>query len=109
MEENKLVKLVSYIKKSYIDPSSDNDIFTKLIIDENISILDIVYFINNIFCFDVIEWYYSINPKAYTKDKIDRVLSLVSLKYNSQLPKFEKFFDSINIVVNNGIFEYVLN
>jgi len=64
---------------------------------QNIPILDIVEFVTNVFCFDIIEWYYSVNPKAYTKDKIHEVLRIISIKYKDQLPKFEKFFETVNI------------
>ena len=61
----------------------------------NIPTLDIVGFVSNYVSFDIINWYYSINPEAYTKDKIAEVLRLVSIKASKQLPKFEKFFESI--------------
>ena len=63
----------------------------------NIPTLDIVGFVSNCVSFDIINWYYSINTKAYTKDKIAEVLRLVSIKASKQLPKFEKFFETINI------------
>lgn len=62
----------------------------------NIPTLDIVDFVSNYVSFDIIKWYYSINPEAYTKDKIAEVLRLVSIKSSKQLPKFEKFFETIN-------------
>ena len=63
----------------------------------NIPTLNIVNFVSNYLSFDIIEWYYTINPEAYTKDRIAEVLRIVSKKSGGkQLPKFEKFFESIN-------------
>jgi hypothetical protein len=61
----------------------------------NIPILDITDFVSNYVSFDIVEWYHTIKPCAYTKEKIDIVLKLVSMKDENQLCKFEKFFKSI--------------
>ena len=61
--------------------------------------LDIIQFVENNVSFDIMEWYYNINPQSYTKDKMNEVLRLVKIKtYEKTLSKFEKFLKYVDII-----------
>ena len=50
--------------------------------------------------FDIIEWYYTINPISYTRKKMNKTLEKAKkLKKidSKQIIRLEKFFESINI------------
>ena len=60
----------------------------------NIPILDIVGMYDS---YNIMKWYYDVNPMTYTKDEINKLLEKVKLKNHTQLFKFKKFFNSIVI------------
>jgi hypothetical protein len=87
---------VETLKKAYsIIIESQNIIPLKR---RNIPILDIIKFVKDgvrLNCYDIIRWYYKINPNAYTKEKIDEVYNIVFNKDRWHLPCIKELFESI--------------
>ena len=87
---------VDTLKKAYsIIMESQNIIPLKR---RNIPTLDIIEFVKNgvhLNCYDIIRWYYKINPCAYTKEKIDEVYKSVLDKDRWQIDNIKQVFEQI--------------